>query len=89
MSDVPQVQVSFDPSNPFKLMAGKIERNGGVDFGGAFVLVPPEGTVVDLLILDSNATPAVFWSLIQTKAQIALAELEADSRQGFSGQRRR
>jgi hypothetical protein len=55
------------------------------------VVVAPDGTVHDLLILDSNATPAIFYSTLQTRVQIALAEIEDQQRGGplggFGGRR--
>lgn len=71
----------------FRAMAEQIERQLPTSgFGGAFVIVPPEngGTPIAVMLLDDLADPAMFWSAVQTKAQIALREIEARERQGLS-----
>ena len=66
----------------FTAMAESISRNS--DFGGAFVVVPPEGAGEPLstLILDGKPDPAQFWQMLLTKCQIMIAEIEAAKR-GF------
>lgn len=74
-----------DHAAPFRKQADQIDLNAGNNFAGAFVIVDPDGNVEATLLLDEKANPAVFWSLIQTKAQIALAEAEAAARDGAAG----
>jgi hypothetical protein len=72
----------FDLSAAFRRMADKMEMNASYGFAGAFVIAPPDGDVSDLLVLDSKANPAIFWSTVRTKADIAIAELEQEQRGG-------
>ena len=64
----------------FRTMAECIEKND--NFGGAFVIVPPEGAgePVQTLLLDPSPDPAMFWQMIQTKCQIMIAEIEIQKR---------
>jgi len=66
----------------FRAMADAIDKND--NFGGAFVIVPPEGAgeSVETLILDGKPDPAQFWQMLLTKCQIMIAEIEAAKR-GF------
>lgn len=61
---------------PFTRMAEEIGKNATERFGGAFVIVPPAGDPVEFLILDPAADSVIFWSTLQTKAQIALEEAQ-------------
>lgn len=74
-------------AEPFARMASRIEHNDlpGERFGGAFVIVDPEGNIKELLMLDNNQSPAMFWSNVKTIAEMAIAELEERQRalQGY------
>jgi hypothetical protein len=74
-----------DHAAPFRAQAEQIDRNAGGSFAGAFVIVAPDGKVSSTLLLDATPNPAAFWSLVQTKAAIAIAEAEADHLQGGAG----
>ena len=81
-------------ATPFRTMADKIDLNADNGFAGAFVIVAPNGDVEATLILDGKANDAAFWSIVTTKAQIAIAEAEANQQQqgggfGFPGGGRR
>ena len=81
MSDTPR-------SAPLRSMADRLDHNADASFGGAFVIIPPEGEVQDMLILDRSASPAIFWASLQTRVQIALQEInEAERQGGFAGRR--
>ena len=84
MSD--QVPGSITVADRFRAMADQIERNEASRFGGAFVIVPPEqgGEPIAVMLLDEKADPAMFWSAVQTKARMALEEIDARQRQGLS-----
>jgi hypothetical protein len=67
-------------------MAARITANVDTDFAGAFVVAPPEGEPIELLLLQSTQSAAIFWSLLQTRASMALAEIaeaEANSKGGW------
>ena len=77
-----------DTANPapqrFRAMADSIERNEGGSFGGAFVIIPPEGggDPIETLILDSKQDLAQFWNAVITKCQIMLPDVEQKQRAG-------
>jgi hypothetical protein len=82
-----------DNAAPFRTMAAKIDLNRDNGFAGAFVIVPPaqDGAGSEpqaALILDESHDEAVFWSMIMTKCQIALKDIEDRERQGQFGGRR-
>lgn len=59
-------------ANELREMADRMEKNQDGDFGGCFVIIPPQGgDVLKTLILDSTEDPAQFWALVKTKAQMA------------------
>jgi hypothetical protein len=67
-------------------MADKLALNASNGFGGAFVLIPPNGEIKELLMLNNSQDLAVFWSLVQTAATIAVNELK-DKEQNAWGRR--
>jgi len=71
---------------PFVKMAQAIDRNHGL-FGGAFVVVPPEGggPSMEVLILDPHGDATLFWSSLKTKCEMALADVEAAQREQSAG----
>jgi hypothetical protein len=73
-------------SSKFKEMAERIELNNEQPFGGAVVIVPPEGEPVTLLLLDeandSVGARAQFWGTVQARIAMAMKDLEAELRQG-------
>lgn len=71
-------------------MADQIDKNGGGDFGGAYVIVPPAGgNPVECLVLSSEKDIGQFWGALDFTVKKASAELDEISRnqQGF-GQKR-
>ena len=76
-------------STPFRVMAERIDKNDPAEFSGAVVIVPPTGDPVVRLCLDPSADVAMFWGEIMTKAQMALADLEAAARSQNGGYGRR
>jgi hypothetical protein len=62
-------------------LSAKVTLNLSNGFAGCFALVPPGGTEpVTMLILDPDASPAIFWSLISSKAKMALDEIAEEER---------
>lgn len=72
----------------FRRMADTIEKN--VNFGGAFVVIPPPegGDPVETLIIDSRQDAAQFWQMLLTKCQLMIAELDQKQRANQSFGRR-
>ena len=67
---------------PFSTMAVKIDHNKESSFGGAFVIVPPEGAgeVVETLILDRQSDAIQFWKMLMEKAAATVTKLENEAR---------
>lgn len=70
---------------PFDAMATLIHENENESFAGAFVIVPPNGEPPIELLLLTAPDPAMFWSMIKTKAEIAMQELAAKEQQALTG----
>lgn len=74
--------MSESPAELFFQMRERIVKNEDAGFGGAFVIVPPEGAgdPVQTLLLDPTPDPAQFWQMLLTKCQIMIAEIEVAKR---------
>lgn len=71
---------------PFAEMAALIRHNKEESFGGAFVVVPPEGgEPLATLLLDNRQDVAQFWSTLKTKCDIALAQIGEQERARQAG----
>lgn len=75
----------------FRAMADLIDRNADTLFGGAAVIVPPNGggEPIEIFVLDSKGNVGQFWSAIKTRATTAVTDLDNQQQrlhQGF-GQR--
>ena len=82
--------VPNDPADPFLKMATRIAHNTeGARFGGAVVIVPPDGggEPIEILFLDQAADAAVFWSILSAKIRTVIDDLDAKSKQGWQGRR--
>ena len=75
MTDTPPDTPS--PADAFLAMAAKISRNLPEDFGGAFVLVSPDGSPVEMLILDSRKDPVAFWATASSVIKQVIDNLSA------------
>lgn len=66
----------------FRDMADTIEKNADGSFGGAYVIIPPEGggDPIRTLILDGHQDMALFWNSVVTKSQIMLTVAEKNQR---------
>ena len=69
-------------SDYLKSLIEKIERNPEADFGGAFIIVPPEGDPVQGLFIGQNE-PGLFWASVKTKIEQALDAIDTRQRQGY------
>ena len=59
-------------SAPFKEMAVKIDHNATSTFGGAAVIIAPDGEKIELLLLDASGDPAQFWGTIASRIEITV-----------------
>lgn len=82
MSDAPEKP---DMAEPFSRMANKIRHNAAEGFAGAFVIMPPSGEPIEVLILEPAANEAVIWGQIKARIEMKLADLEDAQRRGQSG----
>jgi len=69
-------------SEPFSEMANAIKHNAGQAFGGAVVIVPPEGggEPISLLMLDSKGDVAQFYGTISSRIQMIVQDLQEKQR---------
>jgi hypothetical protein len=60
----------------FRKMADRIELNKESGFGGACVIIPPQGAgePIEILMLDNSADLAQFFSTVATRVQRAVDE---------------
>jgi len=62
----------------FRAMADRLERNASTEFGGAFLIVPPEdGNPLDGAFVTTTPNAAVFWSSVQGQTEVAVQRLTA------------
>ena len=62
----------------FEAMAERIRRNGDDNFGGAFLLIPPDnaGKAIEVMsVADTN--PAHFWLLVKAGVDEQYQEIQA------------
>ena len=85
MSDDQPRDVNEERAALFDQMAAQIRLNKDAKFGGAFLMVPPDGDPVELVILG-NDQPAIFWSSVKTLAEMALEAANKLQRRGGFGQ---
>lgn len=72
------------PAEILRLWADKIERNAEEDFAGAFVILPPTGDAIASLFIDPERDLSTFFTLIKTRIDTAVDELNDKQRQGVS-----
>jgi hypothetical protein len=70
----------------FDQMAAQIRLNKDALFGGAFLMVPPDGDPFSSLMLNQDQA-SIFWAAVQTLSTMALATLEQAQRQQGFGRR--
>jgi hypothetical protein len=71
----------------FDDMAAQIRLNKGAKFGGAYVLLPPmDGDPISSLMLNQEEL-AIFWSSLQTIADMAVEALNSKPKQQGFGRR--
>lgn len=66
----------------FEEMARQIRLNKDAKFGGAFLMVPPEGDPFSSLMLNQDQ-PSIFWAAVKTLAEVAMNALDPRNQQGF------
>lgn len=78
-----------DYGEPFFLMRERIAKNADEAFGGAFVIVPPEGAGEPMQLLALTTTDASdFWLMLNAQIKKALEELQAKQSNPYGQQRR-
>jgi hypothetical protein len=76
------------PSEALRAMADAIDANKDRPFGGCMVICPPDGTVIDELLIGASKDPGKFWGLLKATVDIALREQAEAERQGLAFGRR-
>lgn len=61
-------------ADAFREMANRIEKNDDADFSGAFVMVMPDGTVKQFLLLNPTTDLAMFLGTLKAQVDIAVRE---------------
>ena len=79
MTDEPQPDPAEERAALFDQMAAQIRLNKDAKFGGAFLMVPPDGEPFSSLMLNQDQ-PSIFWAAVQTLANMALSTLEQAQR---------
>lgn len=86
MSDeeqTPEHKAAEDRALLFENMAQQIRLNRDAKFGGAFLMVPPDGETFSSLMLNQDEA-SIFWGTVETLAQVAKGAMEKQQRQqGF------
>ena len=80
MSDDQPRDVNEERAALFDQMAAQIRLNKDAKFGGAFLMVPPDGDPFSSLMLNQDQ-PGIFWAAIQTLANMAVQETDRAQRQ--------
>lgn len=62
------------PSDSFRAMADRIDRNDPKEFAGAYLLIAPDGTVLSHLFVNPGGDASSFWGFVLSAVQIAGAE---------------
>ena len=64
----------------FRAMADRIERADVAEFGGAYLIAPPDGggEPVDGLAISATPKPASFWATLSGEIDVAVATLKAN-----------
>lgn len=67
------------PADHFRDLADKIERNKPEDFGGAFLIIPPDGEPI-ASILVGQPDLASFFAVVSGKLQVAVNAADEKSK---------
>ena len=76
------------PAEALRRMADAIDANAERPFGGCMVIIPPDGTIIDELLIGSSKDATKFWGLLKATVDIALREQADAERQGVAFGRR-
>ena len=74
----------------FRNIAERLEKNTDEEFGGVFLIVPPEGggEPIDGMFLASKPNPVSFYASMQGQVEMAIEEFKAANQpQGRMGRR--
>lgn len=77
-------------ADPFRDMASRVDACDEREFGGALVLVAPDGKKIEFLLTDpaSGSNLIAFWGFVQARIQDAFNEMSNQSGMGgFQPQR--
>ena len=69
--------MTANESTPFLNMAGRIDRGEASEFGGALVLVAPDGKKVEFLLNNPSPNLVAFWGFVKACIEDAFNESQA------------
>lgn len=74
-----------DFGKPFTDMAERIRRNMPQEFGGAVLIVGPDGQAIDVVMIGAHKDETFFWSTAKSKVMIECDEAiqRLEKPQGF------
>jgi hypothetical protein len=81
----------IDAAALFKAIAERLEKNTNEEFGGVFLIVPPEGggEPIDGIFLASKPNPVSFWASLNGQVEMAIEEFKAANQPQGHGRGRR
>lgn len=63
-----------DFAQPFLDMAARLKRNAPEEFGGAVLIVGPDGNAIDVVMIGAHKDETFFWSTAKSKVMIECDE---------------
>lgn len=69
----------------FRQMAERIEATAEAEFGGAVLVVGPDGEAIEYLLTDPKQDIAFFWLSVKSRVETIYAELQDKQRRQTTG----
>lgn len=87
MADAPKPSKREEAAALCRAMAERIDRQEDADFSGALLVISPDGSKVEMVMVDPSLDVAAFWGIAKTKVDIAAGEalLAEEKRQQQGG----
>lgn len=75
MTNLIEERPAADHGKPFEMMAARVRKNVDEGFAGAFVLVAPDGEIIENLFINNTADMAMYWGNLKMIAEMAIDEV--------------
>lgn len=69
----------------FRQMAERIEATAEAEFGGAVLVVGPDGNAIEYLLTDPKQDAAFFWLSLKSRVDTMFTELQDQQRRQTTG----